>query len=306
MDCIILAGNKEGYKPVLNEKCKAAMLVNGTPILVLMLRQILTISALNRIIMIGNRNELKKITAGFFTGDCERLVFVQQKNNIVDSILYAVSSTEEEVDTNRKVMILPCDLPLMIAQEIEEFIRVSKETDFDYYMGLVTEESIKRFAPTQNLPGIEMMCFPFMSGFYRINNLHICKPHKFKHSKLIKKTYQLRHQKNILSIFRTILILISMVFKKPSTLALYFKMRLVHLIPCPKMSNWIRRSLKLEDAEKIIGDLIGVSFKTITTSYGGVAIDVDKSDDYKTINLRFEEWFEMQKRIAAKERSMEP
>lgn len=93
------------------------------------------------------------------------------------------------------------------------------------------------------------------------------------------------------------LVLCSLLFRKPSAFSMYLKMQMVHMVPSPRLSSWIRSKLILKDVEDIISFLINVSFKTITTSLGGVAIDVDKFDDFETIKLRFNEWFDLQKQI---------
>ena len=300
MDCIILAGNRDSYRDVSDKHNKALLDIDGRTILEIIVTELARVDEIDRLLVVGPKAALDNVLEPLQPNYPKPIQSFEQKQDLVENILSVVDRTGSG-DPDRHVLILPSDVPLIIAEEIREFIGKADMTRYDYVGGLATEEVLTRFYPTKDKPGVRMAYFYCQDHGYRINNLHMVRPAAIHSIDYIRKTYAIRYQKKLWNMLGVFFSLLGLAIKIPGSLLVYPGLQLARIWEAKgwhKAASLIRPFLKVERIEYYFGRILETRMKIITTSYGGSTIDVDNDRDYHAIRKRFQEWIEMQRALA--------
>ncbi len=65
-----------------------------------------------------------------------------------------------------------------------------------------------------------------------------------------------------------------------------------------RASDWVRARVRISTVERGIGALLKTRFRTVTTQFGGAALDVDKDEDLQVVEKMLARWKAMQARLA--------
>ena len=304
MDCIILAGNRESYRDVSNKHNKALLDIDGRPILEIIVRELASIEEIDRLLVVGPKVDLDKSLAPICEDYPKPILTFEQKQDLVENILSVVNETGSEDDPDRYVLILPSDIPLIIAEEIREFISKADMSRYDYVGGLATDETLTRFYATPEKPGVKMAYFYCQRYGYRINNLHMVRPRAIHGIQYIRKTYSIRYQKKLWNMVGVFFSLLGLALKIPGSLLMYPGLQMARVLEnngWHKTASLIRPFLKLTRLEHYFGKILGTRLKIVITSYGGSTIDVDNDQDYQAIRQRFKEWIDMQRALVPRD-----
>ncbi len=228
---------------------------------------------------------------------------VPQHNSLYENVWHTFLRTipTAGVPDNHAILVVPADIPLVIPEEISEFIHKAAAVEGDYVLGLSPESALAPFAPRAGEPGIRMALFNLAEGRFRPNNLHFVRPLRLGNRHYIQDVYENRYQKefgNMLRLGWRILV------REFRNLWIFFYYLLLHIASVldrrghRRASNWFRARVRLPTIERGIGALLRTRFHTVTTHLGGAALDIDKDEDLQVAEKMIARWKEMQVRLA--------
>ena len=199
-------------------------------------------------------------------------------------------------------MIMPSDVPLITAGEINQFLDRCDAEAFDLQTGMTTAAALARFAPTESQPGVQMATFAFRGVRLRVNNLHLVRPGGVRHGQYIRKIYALRYQKRIRNALGLVAVLFPQAIRLPAAIWYFVCIHMARVTEVRghmRLAKWLANRIHVNRGERMISKIIGARFRLVITDIGGSAIDVDNDADYQAMQQRFDEWYEMQQRLAS-------
>ena len=306
-DAILLAGEGESSYKVYHQH-KAFLEINGKCIINYVVEALQQVDSIKDIYIVGSKNKLKQTLGESGVDFCYPKIIhlIEQQTNLYENIfqtfLKIISRGKDsptidlEVSQNKDkaVLIVPCDSPLLTPHEVEYFISHSDINNYDHILGLISEESLKQFYPTGNLPGIKMAYLHLKENNYRINNLHLVKPLRIANRKYIQKMYQYRYQrdfKKIVLFGRNLMGKIKLKYYR-----CYIGLQLCQFFssigwkfPVKYLKKWTAK----KDMENCISNLLNTRFKGLEVPYPGAALDIDRDSDYEAMKIRYNEWHDV-------------
>ena len=306
-DAIVLAGDRRGSKSVFG-KNKTLLEIKGIPSFIRVLAALQEVESIREIRIVGPTEEINSLLEKHSKAwqGSKTIKAVPQKDNIIDNVWMtfldmfpdyqegmAVSPEQKE----KAVFVIAGDVPLITSGEINEFISNCDLDRFDYYVGVVSNETLSHFMPKKGSKGIRLAFLPMKEWKYRINNLHLLKPFKIANRYRLQDMYELRYQRKLRNIWKLFIKIVRIEGIKSAALyytliqaALFF--RKVGII---EISRKISSFLTLNKFASIVGRILGTRISIAETTYGGAALDIDSKTDFKVINEKFEEWMKYQK-----------
>ena len=303
-DAILLAGEGESSYKVYHQH-KAFLEINGKCIINYVVEALQQVKSIKDIYIVGAKNKLKQTLSDSGVDFCypKAIYLVEQQSNLYENIfqtfLKTISCEKNSLTVDLKVsqnkdkavLIVPCDSPLLTSHEVEYFISHSDTNKYDHILGLIPEESLKQFYPTERLPGIKMAYLHLKENNYRINNLHLVKPLRIGNREYVQKMYQYRYQrdfKKIVLFGRNLLGKIKLKYYR-CYIGLQFCQFFASIgweLPVKYFKKWTAK----QDMENCISNLLNTRFKGLEVPYPGAALDIDRDSDYEAIKTRYNEW----------------
>lgn len=311
---IVTAGDGRAAKAVYGQS-KVYLELEGLPLVARVVLTLQQVPEVSEVWVVGNAERLGEI---FSAEDMQRRLgkplhvvpqFRHLLENSWESFRRVLSGRVEEgrdpdpADADRPVLYLSGDLPFATPQEISEFVRRGLSLDCDYALGLATAESLAAFRPTRpGEPGIEVAYFNLREGRFRQNNLHLVRPARLRSRHYIEEMYELRHQREL----GNMIALAWRIYRAEQVgIGVMVLYALMHLAGVADRRGWrriadlLRRFVRLDRVEGIVGRLLGTRFRFVAVEPGGAAIDIDKEDEYDAARARFGEWSKAQTTQAA-------
>ncbi len=310
-DAILLAGDRGAYKAVYGEN-KAFLEIEGVPVIMYVLSALQQSRSVSRVFVVGPRERISRTLQehGKRMGIRKEVIVLEQVETMLENVRMAFSAALQEegreggsaLDEDKTVLVLSSDLPLLTGAELDEFIRKSDLSRYDYIAGMTSEGTLKPYYPPSDGsgPGVHFAYFCFSETRERQNNLHMVRVLRVLNERLIQKMYQFRYQKRWLNILRLLWDLL----KEPEvTFRVVFKFVILHL--CRVLDRWkggmleklqhvFRRALIKAEIEKDVSRIIKARFGSVLTTFGGAALDVDNEQDFQVIKQRYRVWMERQ------------
>jgi molybdopterin-guanine dinucleotide biosynthesis protein A len=286
VQAILLAGDR-GHARAVKGRSKAFIPVSGRPMIVHVLEALLHAPEVSEVYAVGNPVELEKAIAEYgilrLAASRSRPVhIVPQRDTLFDNIWYTFLRTLPDHGSreDHAVLVVPSDLPLLVPEEISDFVQQAWSIDADYVVGLSPESALIPYAPHDGEPGIRMACFNVREGRFRQNNLHFVRPLRMGNRHYIQDMYENRYQKEVGNMIR----LGWRIFRKEFRhLWVLFFYALMHLAAV--MDRWGHRRL-------------ATRFRAVSTGLGGAALDVDNDADFEVVDKMLFRWKERQARLA--------
>ena len=309
---IVTAGDLRASKAIYGES-KAYLEVDDRPLVQHIVEVLQHVPEVSEVWVVGNAERLDAVfTEGLRETLAKPLHIVNQFRNLYENgyetYRRALPGAPPEGRTATPdehefaVLFLSSDLPFATPQEISQFLRKSLDLEVDYAMGLVTEESMEPFYPTEpGGTGIQMAYFNLREGRVRQSNLHLIRPEKLGNRHYIEEMYEHRYQRefgNILALAWTLL----WSERGGPTVVLYYS--LMHLASIADRKGWrriadrIRSWIPMPRIEKGCSELLRCQFRFVVTEIGGCGVDVDNEHDLDMARTRFDEWTAMQRERA--------
>ncbi len=310
MNAVILAGDRRASIQVRSEN-KAFLPLKGKPLFIHVVCTLQDAELLGEIVVVGPGDRLREELDKY---GIDGVRVVEQRDNMIENFkagYVAALGLGDDVDfwslkgTGHEmvpVLVSPCDIPLLIADEVDEFIRRSNMHEYDYSIGVSSEKVLSHYYPEGGKPGIRMIYFHVKEDLLRHNNLHIGKPLTFKHLDYIEKMYEWRYQTRFANIVRMFFSLLFAGWRMVKGLRVFILMQLSLYYDRhghPKLSDRLRSLVCFNRLAEGIGNALGARVQVVYTHFGGAVLDADNEKDLMAIEERYDEWIEYQKNLFA-------
>ncbi|MDH5542209.1 MAG: NTP transferase domain-containing protein [Nitrospinota bacterium] len=313
IDAVILAGGKESRFGILPIN-KNMLLVKNRPLFIHILFALLEVKRIGRIFITGPADEIKRILKEHGGDIPSGKVFpVQESTDIVANVWIAFIHSlvkykpgdEDNDEELREKLFFACagDMPLATPMEIDEFLDGCKAAgDYDWFMGMTRKETLDFYKPKKRRRGIRMAYSHFAEGLYRINNLHLFKPFKIKNKNEFTEFYRVRYLRRFSNILKSG---IGILRRNVGLEGLFGWAFMILAMKLYRMgfisaSDYFRKFVPIERGEKVVSRLIGGRSKTVITTYGGCALDVDRKGNRALFERQYDQWMEHQYKLADK------
>ncbi len=306
VQAILLAGDR-GHAKAVKGRSKAFVPVAGRPMIVHVLEALLHTPEVSEIYAVGDPVQLEKAVAehGLLRLAASRsrpLHIVPQRDTLFDNIWHTFLRTlPEGGDDDHAVLVIPSDVPLVVPEEISDFLRLASRIDADYVLGLSPESALLPYAPHDGEPGIHMASFNVREGRFRQNNLHLVRPLKMGNRHYIQDMYENRYQKEVGSMIQLGWRILRKEFRHLWVLFFYALMHGAAVMDrrgYRGIADRIRGWIPLGRIERGISGLLRTRFRTVSTALGGAALDVDNDADFEVVDKMLFRWKERQARLA--------
>ena len=307
IQAVLLAGDRAHSKAVRG-RSKSFIEIDGRPMLVHVLEALLRTPEVSEVFVVGNAPRLEKAIAEH---GCLRLAaarsrgihVVPQHETLFDNIWNAFLRTlpPEGPVEDHPILIVPADIPLVLPEEISDFVRQAVALEVDYVIGLSPDTALARFAPTEANPGVHMASFNVAEGRLRQNNLHYVRPLRMGNRHYIQDMYENRYQKQFGSAFLLAWRVLLKEFRHLWVIGFYLLMHLAGVLErrgFVRASDRVRARVSLATVERGIGKLLDTRVRTTVTILGGAAVDIDNALDLAAAEKMIGPWKAMQLRTA--------
>lgn len=308
VNAIVLAGDRRASIKVRSDN-KAFISLRGKPLFIHVLNALQEARQVGDIVVVGPRDRLQSELEKHGIGDVR---VVEQRDNMIENFkagyvaalglgdeirFWDLKGTEYE---KVPLLVAPCDIPLLVCDEVDEFIARTNMHEYDYSIGITSEKVLSYYYPRDGKPGIRMIYFHVKEDLLRHNNLHIGKPLTFAHLDYIEKMYEWRYQTRTANILRMFFSLIFSGWRLVKGLRVFILLQLSLYYDRhghPKLSDRIRSLVRFNRLAEGIGNALGARVQIVYTHFGGAVLDADNEKDLEAIEQRYDEWMEYQRNI---------
>ncbi|MEA2068975.1 MAG: nucleotidyltransferase family protein [Verrucomicrobiota bacterium] len=307
VNAVLLAGDRRASIQVRNDN-KAFLQLRGVPLFIHVLRALQGSVHVGEVAIVGPAD---RVGAALKEHGIESGVgVVEQRDNMIENFKagYVASlGLGDEVDfwslkgsrhENTPVLVAPCDIPLLVPAEVDEFLERSNMHEYDYSIGITSAQVLSHYHPDGGRSGIRMIYIHVKEDLMRHNNLHIAKPLRFDHLDYIEKMYEWRYQTRFANIFRMLFSLLSNGWRLMKSVRIFILMQLSLYYDRhghPRLSDRLRSLVGFNRLSEGIGNALGARLQITYTHFGGAALDVDNEKDLAVIEERYDEWMEFQR-----------
>lgn len=307
VQAVLLAGDR-GASRAVQGRSKAFVSVGGKPMLVHVLEAVLHTAEVREVFVVGDAIRLEKTIAEF---GCQKLAsalgkpvhIVPQWNTLFENVWKTFLRTLPggKQDDDHGILVVPSDIPLVIPEEIGEFVRQACALDADYVVGLTPHDALLRYASDVEQEGVEMASFNLAEGRYRQNNLHWVKPLRMGNRQYIQDMYENRYQKELSSMIGLAWRVLRKEFRNLWVLWLYALMHVGGILDRrghQRAADRVRSWVSISSVERGVGALLRTRMRTVVTALGGAALDVDNEHDLVIVDKNLDRWKALQTRLS--------
>ncbi len=202
--------------------------------------------------------------------------------------------------TNKPLLFLGCDIPLLTPVAVDDFIRRCRPFDEDFYFGANEERDLMPYYPKDGKRGIKRPYLRFYEFNIRVANINVVKPALIRNAKLIQKSFDVRKLKEWRNIIKLTRILADTrgKFKALYYLGLFTAAYALEKHGLVNVVNSFQKLLPAYKIEALASRILGTSLTIVLSPFGGISVDIDSEEDLNIIGANFEEWFDYQYEIA--------
>ncbi len=299
VQAVLLAGHGRGSRSVQGGN-KAFAQVGGKPMVVHVLEALLHTPEVREIYVVGPPAPLETLFAAYGGSQLASVLskplhLVPERGSLYENVWSAFLRTlpPGEPDPDHGILVVPSDIPLVVPEEIANFLAQARGGAVDYALGLSPDVALLPYAGRDGSPGIEMACFNLREGRFRQNNLHYVRPLRMGNRVYIEEMYENRYQKELGSQLRIAWRLLRRELRNLWVLWYYALMHVAgvldrrgHARAARLVASWV----PLATVERGIGALLRTRFATVVTGLGGAAIDIDNDADRAVADKMIELW----------------
>lgn len=300
LDAVVLAGTHQNPKRLIAGRNKAFLKVGGKVLVRYMVDALLDAESVGQIFVVGPAGELLEE----LTGCCSRVRVIAQRGKMLTNCWAGIEASEDfhRSDTvvavnKRPLLIISCDLPLVTARSIDDFISRcarldnASETPYALLAGVVDEPGVRPFHPDRDKPGIKRPFVELEFGRLRLANIYVGRPRCLANQEFLQTGFSYRKAKD----WRNVVALTFNFFKSQGGWhAAWLTIRVqLTLMLSKRKGYWYRRLKKgntRKRVEKSVSEVLGGPVKVVITPYGGLSLDVDDEEDFRILDSCYEEW----------------
>ncbi len=307
VQAVLLAGDR-GASKALRGRSKGFVEVAGRPMVVHVLEALLHTPEVSEVCVVGNARHLERVIAEFgclaLSARVGRPVHVvPQRSSLYENVWHTFLRLlpPGEPDPEHGILVVPTDIPVVVPEEISDFVQKAVKADVDYALGLSPDAALAPFKPRAGEPGIEMASFNLAEGRFRQNNLHYVRPLKMGNRHYIQDVYENRFQKEFGSMLRLGWRILYNEWRHLWVLGLYL---LLHVAGSLERRGYIRAAdlvrarVSIHSVERGISGMLRTRLRFVYTGFGGAALDVDNEADLAATEKMLGRWKSLQARRA--------
>ncbi len=243
LKAVVLAGspNSGPLRECSSESCEAMIRIGAKPMIRYVVEALLESRSIDKIIVAGPV-ELKNV----FPEDS--IEVVEATGTVIENLTNGFN----RLDHTGRVLIAACDIPLLTAKAVNEFIKMGGDKSVDLYYPIVPMHEIH-----QRFPEISRTCVKLREGTFTGGNLFLVNPEIIgRCAPLAQKFINYR--------------------KSP--------FHLCRLLGLKFVLKFLVNRLSIPEIEEKISNLLKIKGKAVITGYPEIGIDVDKPSDYSIIS----------------------
>ena len=303
LDAVVLAGTHQNPKRLIACRNKAFLEVGGKVLIRYVVEALLGADRIGQIFVVGPAEELLEHLMSY----PERVRVIAQRGKMLTNCWAGIEASEDchrhdktiPID-ERPLLITSCDLPLVTASSIDDFVRRCARLDnapggpYAMHAGVVDEPGVRPFHPDGDKPGIKRPFVELEFGRLRLANIYVGRPRKLANQEFLQTGFSYRKAID----WRNVVALIFNFFKSQGGWqAAWLTMRVQLTLMLSKGKGYWYRRLKKgntrERVEKSISEVLGGPVKVVITPYGGLSLDVDDEEDFRILDTCYREWAEI-------------
>ena len=300
LDAVVLAGTHQNPKRLIAGRNKAFLEVGGKMLIRYVVDALSGAESIGQIFVVGPAEEL----LGELTGYSDRVRVIEQRGKMMTNCWAGIEASEDchrhdELMPvgERPLLVISCDLPLVSAASVDDFVRrcarLDNASDAPYAMfaGVVDEPGVRPFHPEGDRPGIERPFVELEFGRLRLANIYVGRPRDLANQGFLQTGFSYRKAKD----WRNVVALAFKFFKSQGGWqATWLTLRVQLTLMLSKGKGYWYKRLKKgntrERVEKSVSEILGGPVKVVITPYGGLSLDVDDDEDFRVLDKCYEEW----------------
>ena len=300
LDAIVLAGTDSNPKRMIQGRNKAFLEVGGEVLVRRVVEALLSASSIGLVFVAGPSEPLRKALDGL-PGE---VIIVEQVGRMLANTWAAIHASEARcltgengVDPERPLLFISCDLPLISAVAVDDFVarcaraEITAQVHYSMFGGVAEEASLRRYYPEEGKPGIRRPYVHFSQELLRLANIYVARPRKLSHQEFLQTGFSYRKAKD----WRNVMLLArSYLGQSGGWKAAWLTLKLQATLMASRrgggLYSWLRKGNTMEKTELAMGTVLGGTVKIIITPYGGFSLDVDDEEDFQVLSLRFDDW----------------
>lgn len=300
---IVLAGDRTASHPVFGRN-KSLLPLRGRPLVAHVVRTLMDVPAVDAVWVVGPEAKLRAALADLPPRAGQQRHIMPQGRTLYDNVwstflrILTDTPTPDEAALEAEfgdttIAIIPGDIPLATAAEIEDFLDRADLTQHDYVLGLTPIEALQPFAPNRAHMGVRMAALNVAEGGFRQNNLHILRPFRVGNKHYVEEFYEHRYQKEWWNMFR---IVATIATRHEGTLrAVMYVLRMqiamrAQALRWPRIAAWARRGVHMDDVSAALSRLLRTRFTTLICPAAGAALDIDNEHDLAAMTENYTTW----------------
>ena len=300
LDAIVLAGTHQNLKRLVAGRNKAFLEVGGEVLVRYVVNALVDAQSIDQVFVVGPADELMETLAGY----PPKVRIIAQRGKMLTNSWAGIEASEDRhrYDSEmpvreRPLLIISCDLPLVTARSIDDFVARcarednSSEESFAMLAGVVDELGVEPFQPSGDKQGIERPFVELEFGRLRLANIYVGRPRQLSHQEFLQTGFSYRKAKD----WRNVVALIFSFFKshggaQAAWLAMRVQLTLMLSKGKGRLYQRLKRGNTRERVEKSISKILGGPIKVVVSPYGGLSLDVDDHDDFSILDECYEDW----------------
>ena len=300
LDAVVLAGTHQNPKRLIAGRNKAFLNVGGQVLFRYVVNALLEARSIDQIFVVGPADQLLEQLSGL----PPRVHVIAQRGKMMTNCWAGIEASEDVHRHDpviplkeRPLLIISCDLPLVTARSIDDFVarcaREDNASEKPYAMlaGVVDEAGVKPFHPSADRPGIKRPFVELECGRLRLANIYVGRPRKLSHQEFLQTGFSYRKAKD----WRNVVALTFNFFKSQGGWhAAWMSIRVQITLMLSKRKGRLYRRLKKgntqERVEKSVSDVLGGPIRIVITPFGGLSLDVDDHDDFRILDACYQDW----------------
>jgi len=301
IDAIVLAGTDDNPRRMIKGQNKAFLEIGAMPLVRRVAEALLESRAVGRIFVVGPLDRLQSA----LTGLPDRVQPVAQVGKVIANAWAAIHAAEawqlehngSPVNPERPLLVLSCDLPLISAAAVDDFIARCAAEDapaaegYAILCGVAEEASLRQYYPADGKPGIIRPYVNFSDCRVRLANIYVGRPRKLTNQRFLQTGFEHRKAaklKNVLALAWDFL-------KQPAGWkAAWLSLRMQVTLMADRSGSRFYPKLKagnsLRKTEEVTSKVLGGPVRVVITPYGELSLDADNEEDFVVLSRRFEEW----------------
>ena len=300
LDAIVLAGTDSNPRRLIEGQNKAFLTLGGQVLVRRVAEALLEADSVGQIFVVGPEGRLRETLKGL----PDQVIIVEQAGRLLSNAWAAINASEARHrerhgrdDAERPILFISCDLPLISAASVDDFVsRCAREDSlagrgYSMLAGVAEEASLRLFYPEDREEGIRRPYVNFRHCRVRLANIYVGRPRTLSNQEFLETGFAHRKAEKLKNV-------ISLVWKflgqsggwRAAWITLKLQITLAVSRGQGRLYRFLRQHNPEEDAENACGDVLGGTVRMVITPYGGLSLDVDNADDYSVLSPRFEDW----------------